>query len=268
MTINSIAATQMNTTMVRLSSGYRINSAADDAAGLAISEKMTGQIRGLDQGTRNLMDMQSLVNTAEAGLATINSSLLRIRELTVQATSGIMTQEDRALIQTEINQLMDEIDSVSSRTEFNTMRLLDGGFSAESGYGLHTSADAAGRGPTIHIGNMGVDMILGANARDYIDVVPDGFDMSEIFTRVDGALARVAAERSNLGAMSNRFDHTSSSNQIASLNLAGARSRIRDADMGLEMMRLHRERILEQARIMSQQREQEQEGVQMLSLLA
>lgn len=245
MTINNMATSQLQNTMIRLSTGQRINSARDDAAGLAISERMTAQIRGLDQGTHNVMDMQSLVNTAEGGLNTMGENLLRIRELTLQATNGIMTSFDRQLIQDEINELIQEIDSVAQRTEFNTMRLLDGSFSEEDGRGLHVSGDAQGRGPTVHIGNFSAGMLLNPPGSDPVsfNVVPDGFDFQAILGRVDDALARVTRERSYLGAMYNRFDHTIAGNQITSLNLAAARSRVRDADMALEVMRLHHEQI-------------------------
>ena len=260
MTINSVANNQLNTSMIRIATGQRINSAADDAAGLAISDRMTAQIRGLEQGTRNVMDMQSLVNTAEGGLSTINDSLLRIRELTVQSMNGILTDDDRQRIQHEIDQLVTEIDAVTERTEFNTMRLLDGSFSAEDGRGLHTAADASGRGPTVYIGNMTSGMLLGPEP---FNVVSGEFSLQ----RLDDALAQVSRERSYLGAMSNRFDTTIASNQIANLNLAAARSNIRDADIALEVMNMQQQNILEQAQLMVERRQQEQDGPQIASLL-
>jgi flagellin len=253
MTINSMASNQLQTSMIRLSTGQRINSARDDAAGLAISERMNAQIRGFEQGTRNVMDMQSLINTAEGGLSTINESLIRIRELSIQAMNDTWTQSDRENMQLEIDQLLDEIDHVTQRTEFNTMRLLDGSFSAEDGRGLHTAADSMGRGPTIHIGNMNSSMILGQGLPRFsvVDGNPD-------LDRLDNALSVVTRERSYLGAMSNRFDHTIASNQITNLNLAAANSRIRDADMALELMRLTQAQVMEQTQIQMQQRRQEQ----------
>lgn len=256
MTINSMAASNLQTSMIRIATGQRINSAADDAAGLGISERLHAQIRGLDRGTDNVRDMQNLVNTAEAGLSTIGDSLLRIRELSLQASNGIMTAGDRELIQHEIDQLMQEIDSVAARTEFNGMRLLDGGFSAEDGRGLHVAADAAGRGPTVHLGNFASSMILGPEP---VDVAANDFDFTALAERLDNAHSRVNRERSYIGAMSNRFDTTIAGNQITNLNLAAGRSRIQDADIALEVMRMEQENVLEQSRILAQRRQQEDE---------
>jgi len=264
MTVNNMASSQLNTSMIRLATGQRINSAADDAAGLGIAERLTAQITGLDRATDNVRDMQNLVNTAEGGLSTINDNLLRIRELALQATNGIMTTGDRELIQHEIDQLMQEIDSVSARTEFNTMPLLDGSFSAEDGRGLHVAADAAGRGPTVHIGNFSAGVLLGPEG---VDVAANNFDFTELADRLDNASSRVNRERSYLGAMYNRFDTTIAGNQITNLNLAAGRSRIRDADMALEMMRMTQAQVLEQSELMNQRRQQEQERHPLFVLL-
>lgn len=306
MTINSVASSQLNTSMMRVATGQRINSASDDAAGLAISERLTAQIRGLDQGTRNVMDMQNLVNTAEGAMSGISDNLQRVRELTLQAANGVLTDSDRQNIQHEIDQLLGEINDVSQRTEFNSMRLLDGSFSAEDGRGLHTAADANGRGPTVNIGNMSADMLLGPGQFNVVDefrsnpatvVPPTGAQPevdppepgymgitppigeitpqpappapveSELLQRVDDALTRVSRERSYLGAMHNRFDTTIASNQITNLNLSAARSNIRDADIAIEVMRIEQENVREQAEIAMQQRRQEQEGIQLASLI-
>ena len=317
MTINNIASNQLNTSMIRISTGQRINSAADDAAGLAISERMTAQITGLDRATQNVQDMQNLVRTAEGGLTNISDSLQRIRELTVQSMNGILTDADRQNIQFEIDALIQEIDDVTQRTEFNTMRLLDGSFSAEDGRGLHTSADAMGRGPTVHIGNMNAAMLLGPQPYDLaedarrspavvpppetgtelpeiappepgyegivppIGTIPPG-DLppapasrptlapleSQLLQRVDDALTRVNRERSYLGAMYNRFDTTIASNQITNLNLAAARSGIRDADIALEVMNMTQQSIIEQAQLQAQRRQMEQEQLPLASLIA
>ncbi|MCL2399324.1 MAG: flagellin [Defluviitaleaceae bacterium] len=260
MNINSIASSQLQTSMIRIASGQRINSARDDAAGLAISESLGSQIRGLDQGTNNVLDMQNLVNTAEGGLDTISNNLQRIRELGVQANNGILTERNREIIQTEIDQLMAEIDHTTQRVEFNSMRLLDGGFNAEDNRYLHTAGDAGGRGPTVVLGNMSASMLLGPEA---VDVVNEPMDLS----RIDNALSRVNAQRSYLGAMSNRFDATVATNQITNLNLAAGRSRIRDADVALEAMRMRQEETLQEARLAAQQRRQEDEGINIMSLL-
>jgi len=256
MTINSLATSQLQTSMIRIATGQRINSARDDAAGLAISERMNAQIRGFDQGTRNSMDMQSLVNTAEGGLTTITDALVRIRELNLQAMNDTWTQTDREHMQMEVDELINEINHVTERTEFNTMRLLDGSFSAEDGRGLHTAADSMGRGPTIHIGNMSAGIILGAGGFSVTDT--SSGNLANNLDRLDNAMTRVTRERSYLGAMYNRLDSTVASNQITNLNLAAANSRIRDADMALEVMRMTQERIREQAQIQAQRNQQEQ----------
>jgi flagellin len=213
------------------------------------------------------MDMQNLINTAESGLSSIGDNLQRIRELTLQAGNPIMTASDRGFLQAEINQLMQEIDSVSSRTEFNSMRLLDGGFSADDGRGLHTAADAAGRGPTVNIGNFSAGMLLGPDPMDVSGAVFGEAEITAITDRLDNAMARVNRERSYLGAMSNRFDTTIATNQITNLNLAAGRSRIRDADIALEVMRLEQARVLEQTELMAQRRQQEQEQHPLFVLL-
>lgn len=276
MTINNFASNQLNTSMIRIATGQRINSARDDAAGLGISEMLTTQITGLDRGTQNVMDMQNLIRTAEGGLSNISDSLHRIRELSVQSLNGTLTDSDRQNLQFEIDALIEEIDDVTQRTEFNTMRLLDGSFSAQDGRGLHTAADAMGRGPTVHIGNMTASMLLGPEPYDLIadaqrEVPPEAPVpplQSSLLQRVDEALMRVTRERSYLGAMDNRFDTTIASNQITNLNLTAARSGIRDADIALELMRMNQQQVLEQSQIAAQRRRQEHNGAQILSMLA
>jgi flagellin len=149
MTINSLATNQLQTSMVRLSTMRRINSAADDAAGLAISNAIEAQVRGLDMGTRNTLDMQNLVTTAEGGLSTIGDSLIRMRELSIQASNGVLTDDQRAMIQTEISQLRDHINSAANSVQFNGQNLLDGSFTNR-----HTASDAMGRGATVSIPDM------------------------------------------------------------------------------------------------------------------
>jgi flagellin len=149
MTINSMATSQLQTSMFRLSTMQRINSARDDAAGLAIANAIETQVRGLDVGTRNTLDMQNLVNTAEGGISTISDAIQRMRELTIQASSGIMTDEQRQLIQHEVSQLADHVNMAARTTQFNGMNLLDGSFT-----NAHTASDAMGRGATVSIPDM------------------------------------------------------------------------------------------------------------------
>ena len=276
MTINQIARNQMGPAMNRLSSGMRINSAADDAAGLAIMENMTAQVRGLDQGTRNTMDMQALVQTAEGGLDTISDSLNRIRELSVQAANGTLSQNQRGMIQEEIDQLSRHIESsVNNGVQFNTMNLLDG--SGERG--LHTASGADGAGATVRINDMR-DMaravtefnvaeplyqpLLDNDGNEVLNTdgevvmqrvhsfAAETFNINEI----DQFINEVVGERANLGAMHNRFDYTASANTISSLNLADARSRIADADMARELVDLQADRIINEVQVLMQQQAQ------------
>jgi len=232
----------------QLASGNRINSAADDAAGLAISERMSAQERGLAQGTRNTADMQSLVNTAEGALSSINSNLQRLNELGLQASNGILTDSDRANIQHEVDQILENINSIAQSTQFNTRNLLDG-----SSNNLHTASSPDGSGPTVSLPSMTLE-----------DLGLEGFNVTELTNgRVDlsaihNAMNMVNGARSELGAMSNRMDYIMTSNDISQLNLASARSRIQDTDMAQATMELSRERVLEQYQIASQRREMEQ----------
>ena len=251
MTVNQIARNQMSTAMMRVASGQRINSAADDAAGLAIMEGMTAQIRGLDQGTRNVRDMQALVNTADGALDTIGESLNRIRELTVQAANDTNSPAARRAIQAEITQIVDHIDATVQNAQFNNINLLDG--SAER---LHTAAGADGSGPTVQIRDMR-DMAQAITTFNFETAT--GNEISELIGRTDPILNDVMAERANLGAMSNRFDFIADANTITSLNLADARSRVGDADMGREMMRVNQEQVLNQVQILMQTNAMERE---------
>ncbi|MCL2851922.1 MAG: flagellin [Defluviitaleaceae bacterium] len=241
MTVNSTS--QIQNLSQQIGSGRQINSAADNAAGLGIAERMSAQERGFQQGTRNTADMQSLVRTAEGALSSINSSLQRINELALQASNGIMTASDRALIQNEVSQLLDQIQSVSEQTQFNTRNLLDG-----TATDLHTASSPDGSGMSVSIPGMSLS-----------DLGIEGFDVTGNFdlSAIHNAMNTVNAARSNLGAMSNRMDYVMTSNDISSMNLAASRSRIEDTDMARATMELERERLLEQYQLAAQQREQE-----------
>jgi flagellin len=255
MTIHSIANNQMSTAMARIASGQRINSAADDAAGLSIANKMEAQIRGLEQGINNTRDMQNLVKTAEGGLASIGNALHRIRDLSLQASNGILTDSDRGIIQKEISQLADHISATVRNTEFNTMPLLDGTFA-----NAHTASNPDGSGPTVNINDMSGLAQAIANFN-----VTGKFDISQI----DAALSEVNSERSNLGAMSNRFDYIADAHSITALNLTDARSRIMDADIAKEIINLKQAQTLTQLQVLMQQIEQSRMGNQPIaSLLA
>ena len=243
MTINNIARNQMSPAMQRLASGNRVNSAADDAAGAAIIEQLTAQLQGLDQGIANTMDMQALAMTAEGGLDGISDSLNRIRELSVQAANGTNTDLTRSIIQTEITQLADQIQSAVSNTEFNTRSLLDGG-----AQNLNTASGPDGTGATVSINDMSSLAQAVANFN-----VTGSFNINDI----DSAINEVSGQRAELGAMMNRMDFTANANSVASLNMADARSRIADADIAAEMAALNEDRVINEMEILMQQQEQQ-----------
>jgi flagellin len=241
MTVNSMATNQLATAMARIATGQRINSAADDAAGLAIAEKMEGQIRGINQGIDNTRDMQNLVNTAEGALSNVGEGLLRIRELSIQASNGTLTQSDRELIQREITQIVDHISTVTSNTEFNTIPLLEG-------RELHTASYADGSGMRVNT----PDMAEIAKTLTNYNVASE-FNIADI----DTALAAVAGERANLGAASNRMDFTVNNNAVTAENLVRAQSQIRDANIAEEITNMLQEQTVSQIQLLMQRREQE-----------
>lgn len=254
MQISSVSNTNLQNTANRLSTGLRINRAADDAAGMAIANVIESQVRGLNQGLDNTASMQNLIRTAEGGLNTISDSLHRIRELSVQAANtGIHGAHEREIIQFEIDQLMDHINMTSRNVEFNRMPLLDGSYQD-----MHTASWADGSGASVSIRDASV---ISMGLRGY-DVRGD-FDLRVL----DAALDQVNAQRAELGALSNRFDHTMEAVSVASLNLASARSRIVDADMALSLMEHNQERILQQYQLMAQRRQRENEEQGMLSIM-
>jgi len=217
----------------RLSSGLRINSAADDAAGLAISRGLEAQIRSLNQGTRNALDMDSALRTAEGGLSGMLEGLIRIRELALRASNGILTDADRQSIQTEINEHLGQIQNSARDTQFNTMRLLDGSFAD-----MNMASNPDGSGMTISIANTTLESLGIAG----FDVTSGNIDL----TAIDSALNAVNAARGNIGAVQNRIEFTVQNNQNNAINLEAARSRIADADMAREASRLEQARVLQQ----------------------
>ena len=255
----------------RLSSGFRINSAADDAAGLGISENMRSQIRGLDQASRNSQDAISLVQTAEGGLSTINEMIIRVRELTVQAANDINTSEgaagvgsnesNRARIQGEINHLIDEIQRTATTLEFNSMSLLDGTFSGAGNELFFQVGANANQGITVELPNIITDVAdalrtafaspaFGAVTNDSSTgnvATGDGASISALLDSVDAVLAAATAARGTLGAIQNRLEFTIQNLDVSSENLSASNSRIRDTDMALEMMRLTQANVLQQA---------------------
>lgn len=242
----------------RLSSGKKINSAADDAAGLAITEKMKGQIRGLDMAAKNSEDATSLIQTAEGSLTEVSNMVNRIRELSVQAANDTNTADDRQKIAQEMQELFKEIDAISTRTEFNSKKLTDG-----SAQGLHFQIGAnSGQSLTLDIGSMNVSALAAsfgsmkqrvsqlANAGSIGSVNAQsisGASWSSFVTVVDKALKTVSEQRAKLGATQNRLDYTIKNLNVSSENLSAARSRIEDTDMAKEMMNLTSANVLQQA---------------------
>ncbi|MBE5938092.1 MAG: flagellin, partial [Lachnospiraceae bacterium] len=247
----------------KLSSGYRINRAGDDAAGLSISEKMRGQIRGLEQASTNAQDGVSLIQTAEGALNEIHSVVQRMRELTVQASNDTNVTADRVAIAKEIHALTSEITRIASQTEFNTMKLLDGSFTGKQ---LQVGANA-GQQIDINIEAMSAGT-SGLGLEDIGGVVSAGEadDITELLKTIDSALSSVSTQRSALGAIQNRLEHTIANADNVAENLTDAESRIRDVDMAEEMVNFSKNNILQQAgQSMLAQANQSTQGV--LSLL-
>ncbi len=241
----------------KLSSGYKINRAADDAAGLTISEKMRSQIRGLTQASKNSQDGISCVQTAEGALNEVEDMLQRMNELAVKAKNGTNTSEDRLAIQSEVDQLTSEIDRVQSSTQFNNQNLLDGSFTAKN---LQVGANS-GNTISISINNMKASEIglTGISVTDE-DKAGSAIDM------VKTALASVSSQRSTLGAVQNRLEHTIKNLDNVVENTTSAESSIRDTDMASQMVEYSKNNILAQAgQSMLAQANQANQGV--LSLL-
>jgi flagellin len=231
---------QANTSknLEKLSSGLRINRAADDAAGLAISEKMRSQIRGLKMAERNALDGISLMQTAEGAMQEVHAMLQRMRELAVQASNDTYTDEDREKIGQEIEQLTEEINKISANTEFNTRKLLDGSdenlffqIGANNGQGVEFQIEEMN---SAVLGIDGISVDTRENAENTIEAL-------------DEAIKAVSTARSTLGAIQNRLEHTINNLQVTHENLTAAESRIRDADMALEMTEFTRNNILNQS---------------------
>jgi flagellin len=233
-----LSALVMSKSMEKLSSGLRINRASDDAAGLAISEKLRGQVKGLNQAIRNAQDGISLIQTAEGALNETHSILQRMRELAVQAANDTLTTSDRNAIAAELNQLTAEITRISDTTEFNTMKLLDGTFTNKL---LQIGANG---NQTLSVSVSGADATdLGVNALN----VSSAAQASAAIGSIDTGLGMVSSIRASLGAVQNRLEHTIANLGVASENLLASESRIRDVDMAQEMMNFTKVQILQQA---------------------
>ena len=256
----------------KLSSGYAVNRAGDNAAGLSISEKMRGQIRGLEQASTNAQDGISLIQTAEGALNEIHAILQRQRELTVQAANDTNVEADRTAIKDELDQLSCEITRIACETEFNTMKLLNGSGAAGEGDGKFVFQVGANENQSIEvtIGNMTADAVTlnaDSDTEDVSDIQVDTYaNATASITIVNNALEGVSWQRSQLGAVQNRLEHTIANADNTAENLQAAESRIRDIDMAEEMVKYSKDTILQQAaQSMLAQANQANQGV--LSLL-
>lgn len=246
----------------KLSSGYKINRAADDAAGLSISEKMRNQIRGLNKASDNAQDGISLVQTAEGALNEVHSMLQRMSELSVQAANGTNDTTDRSSINDEIQQLKTEIQRVGSTTQFNKMNILDGTFSTGANKLLQVGANA---NQTIKIDIDALQSVVGSSLKAELKTETATNAQSAIGV-VQNSIEKLSKLRSKLGAVQNRLEHTVANLDNISENTQSSESRIRDTDMAEEMVQYSKNNILQQAgQSMLAQANQANQGV--LSLL-
>ena len=230
----------------KLSSGYKINRAGDNAAGLSISEKMRGQIRGLEQASINAQDGISLIQTAEGALNETHSILQRMRELAVQAANDTNVDDDRDAIAAELKQLTDEIDRIAGETEFNTQKLINGDFSGDGNEINFQVGANSGQKITLAIGNMQASAL--ATNLETISSKVDSYDEATAAIKtINSAITKVSQQRSALGAVQNRLEHTIANADNTAENLQAAESRIRDVDMADEMVEYSKNNILQQA---------------------
>lgn len=226
--------------MEKLSSGLRVNRAGDDAAGLAISEKLRGQVKGLNQAVRNAQDSISLLQTAEGALNETHSILQRLRELAVQGANDTLTTADREAIQQEINNLLAEVDRIANTTEFNTKKLLDGSIATTAlnfQIGANTGQTIAVTIATATTTALTISAITVASSTY----------ANQAIASIDDAITAISNNRAKLGGIQNRLEHTIANLAVASENLAASESRIRDVDMAQEMMYFTKTQILSQA---------------------
>jgi flagellin len=295
----ALGATQNNysKSVERLSSGLRINRAADDTAGLAISEKLKNQVRGLDQASRNAQDGISLIQTAEGALGQTHDILSRMRELAVQSANDTLQGSDRDHIQDEVNQLISEVDRIAKSTQFNKINLLDGSHSnaATTALGLHIGANReATSGTTVGAnelkftikdmkasalgdtsGSLGLaQSAINGGSATYCDgttvgntlVVNTRTAANESIENLDVAIEQVSKQRGALGAYQNRLEHTITSLGVTSENTAAANSRIRDVDVAAAMSEMVRNQVLQQSAmsILAQANQAPQQVLQLL----
>jgi flagellin len=230
-------STKIAQSMSRLSSGFRINKAADDAAGLAISEKLSSQVGGLDQAQRNAQDAVSLVQTAEGSMSEVQSMLQRVRDLAVQYNNGTLSASDKAAITNEVGQLCDEISRISSQTKFNGISLLAGGAKI-------TFQVGANDGESISVSARD---LFGAAATFDVNAALFTFGTTVTLASLDTAISNISTARATFGAIQNRLEHTLSNLANYSENLSASVSQIKDVDMASEMVNFTKLQILQSA---------------------
>jgi len=234
----------------KLSSGERINRAADDASGLAVSEKMRAQIRGLNQAERNILNGVSFIQTTEGYLQETQSIVHRLRELAVQSANGIFTAEDRLYIQVEVSQLVDEINRIAAHAQFNGMNMLTGRFATDSAQIMQLQIGAnIDQNTRVFIGTMTAQALGLQNAQGTEGVLNlESVDnANQAIGSLDNALRMLNSQRADLGAYQNRFEIAAQGIAIASENFQAAESRIRDTNMASQMVNYTKESILSMA---------------------
>ena len=248
-----IVGTSLQKSMEKLSSGERINRASDDSAGLAVSEKMRSQIRGLNQASKNIGNAVSFIQTTEGYLQETTDILQRIRELAVQGSNGIYSDEDRMQIQVEVSSLVAEIDRIASTAQFNGMNMLTGRFASE---GLKFQVGAnMDQSVTAHIGTMTATALglKGSQGEESNMISVSDVDSANMtLGAIDEALKNVNKQRADLGAYQNRFEMAQKGIDVAAENLTAAESRVRDTEMAEEMVNYTKNAILSQATLAMQ----------------
>ncbi len=251
----------LDTAFERLSSGFRINSAADDAAGLQISDRMTSQIQGLDQAVRNANDGISLAQTAEGAMQEITTALQRIRVLAIQSQNGINTSADRLALQKEVSALKTEISRIATTSQFGGVDILTGGYSAKFLVGAN-----AGQTISVNISRTGGYGFSGLSNGQGDLSIASAASASAALTTIDSAISAIDAARADLGAIQNRFQSTIRNLSNISENVSAARSRIRDTDFATETAQLTRFQIIQQASttVLSQANQRPQAALSLL----
>ena len=242
----SVTNTNLAKSTEKLSSGYRINRASDDAAGLSISEKMRGQIRGLKQASSNAQDGQSLIQTAEGAMNEIHSVLQRMRELTVQGKNDTYMKEDREKIKSEVAQLQSEITRIATQTQFNKMNLLTGSYGSGTAKQFQVGANDS-QVIKVSITRMTASALKITSVASNIGKANTGASVGAMLSVIDAAITKVSGARSDLGAISNRLDHTIANADNMAENLQSSESKIRDVNMATEMVSYSSMSILQQA---------------------